>query len=138
MAGTTGLEPATSDVRGVQLSFLKQALMISRMHFLLEMGCRKSAGHIALASWSQGAQRSRRKVELPKVTSSRQGNQYMWEETDETERVPVEPDALFSLRFTDRPPEEQLVHFFFEADRGTMVATDMLKKLLGYYQLTRT
>jgi hypothetical protein len=121
----------------MQLGFLKHALMISRMHFLLEMACRKSARRIELASWSQGGELARRKVELPKVTSARKGNQYVWEEQDETERVPVEPDALFSLRFTDRRPEEQLAHFFFEADRGTMVASDMLKKLRGYYHLIK-
>jgi hypothetical protein len=117
---------ASAATRGqhMQLGFLKHALMISRMHFLLEMGCRKSAGRIELASWSQGAPLARRKVELPKVTSTRQGNRY-------------EPDALFSLRFSDRPAEEQLVHFFFEADRGTMVASDMLKKLRGYYHLIK-
>jgi len=130
---------ASAATRGqhMQLGFLKHALMISRMHFLLEMACRKSAGGIELASWSQGAQLSRRKVELHKVVSVRHGNRYVWEETDETERVPVEPDALFSLRFTDRPAEEQLAHFFFEADRGTMVASDMLKKLRGYYHLIK-
>jgi hypothetical protein len=129
---------ASAATRGqhMQLGFLKHALMISRMHFLLEMGCRKSAGRIELATWSQGAELARRKVELPKVASARHGNQYVWEERDETERVPVEPDALFSLRFTDRP-EEQLAHFFFEADRGTMVASDMLKKLRGYYHLIK-
>jgi hypothetical protein len=51
--------------------------------------------------------------------------------------VPVEPDALFTLRYTQRPADQQLVHFCYEADRGTMVATDMLKKMRGYYHFIK-
>jgi hypothetical protein len=51
--------------------------------------------------------------------------------------LPVEPDALLTLRFLDRPEEFQLAHFFYEADRGTMNSTDMLKKLRAYYHLVK-
>jgi len=78
-----------------------------------------------------------RKVEVPKVKSSRGGTGYFWEEATETERLPVEPDGMFTLRLTDRPAGGQLVHFFYEADRGTMVMTDMLKKFRGYYHLIK-
>ena len=53
------------------------------------------------------------------------------------ERLPVEPDALFTLRFTDRRLENQLAHFFYEADRGSMVVTDMLKKFRAYYYFVK-
>jgi hypothetical protein len=50
-----------------------------------------------------------------RVLIGRRGNEYFWEEADETERLPVEPDAMFTLRFTDRPADCQLAHFFYEA-----------------------
>jgi hypothetical protein len=74
---------------------------------------------------------------VPKVRSTKQGGQLFWQEIDEIERVPVEPDALFTLRFKDRPEDRQLVHFFYEADRGTMVMTDMLRKMRAYYHFVK-
>ena len=71
------------------------------------------------------------------MKSSREGNQYFWEESGETEKLPVEPDAMFTLGFVDRPPESQLAHFFYEADRGTMNTTDMLKKVRAYYHFIK-
>jgi hypothetical protein len=121
----------------MQLGFLKHSLMLSRMHFALEMACRRSGERIQLAAWSQGSQLAGYKVEVPKVKSSRGGNEYFWEEADETERLPVEPDALFTLRLADRPADRQLAHFFYEADRGSMVMTDMLKKFRGYYHFVK-
>jgi hypothetical protein len=121
----------------MQLGFLSHSLMISRMHFMVEMACRSSQGRIRLEAWSQGGQLAGRKVEVPKVKSSRGDNGYFWEEAGETERLPVEPDAMFTLRFADRPADDQISHFFFEADRGTMVMTDMLKKLRSYYHFIK-
>ncbi len=42
-------------------------------------------------------------MSLPKIKSSREGNQIFWQESQETERLAVEPDAMFSLRFSGRP-----------------------------------
>src|ERR1019366_8444333 len=84
----------------MQLGFLNHGLMISRMHFMVEMACRKSGGIVALETWCQGGQIAGHKAEVPKVRSSRHGGELFWQEVDETERVPVEPDALFTLRFT--------------------------------------
>jgi hypothetical protein len=126
-------------IRGqhMQLGFLNHGLMISRMHFMVEMACRKSGGVVALEAWCQGGQIAGHKAEVPKVRSTRQGAQVFWQEIDETERVPVEPDALFTLRFKDRAEERQLAHFFYEADRGTMVMTDMLRKMRAYYHFVK-
>ncbi len=121
----------------MQLGFLKHSLMLSRLHFVLEMACRTSVGKTKLEAWCQGGQLAGNKVEVPKVKSSRTGGEYFWEESGQTERLPVEPDALFTLRFGDRGPEEQLAHFFYEADRGSMVATDMLKKFRAYYHFIK-
>jgi hypothetical protein len=65
------------------------------------------------------------------------GGDSFWQEVDETERLPIEPDALFTLRFSGRPEGQQLTHFCYEADRGSMVMTDMLKKFRGYYHFIK-
>ena len=121
----------------MQLGFLQHSLMVSRLHFCLELSANKSGGKVTLERWEQGAQLAGRKVEVPKVKSSRNGNEYFWEEAGSTERLPVEPDALFTLKFADRSPEPQLAHFFYEADRGTMTTTDMLKKLRAYHHFIK-
>ncbi len=131
---------ADAAVRGqhMQLGFLQHSLMISRMHFMLEMACRRSSGSVKLDAWSQGGPLAGHKVQVPKIKSSRHGNDYFWQESDETERLPVEPDALFTLSFaaSKECPARQ-AHFFYEADRGTMNTTDMLKKLRAYYHFVK-
>jgi len=121
----------------MQLGFLNHSLMISRMHFMVEMACKKSGGAILLKAWRQGGQVAGHKVDIPKVRATKQGGELFWQEVDETERLPVEPDALFTLRFKDRPEGHELVHFCYEADRGSMVITDMLKKFRGYYHFIK-
>lgn len=121
----------------MQLGFLNHSLMLSRMHFMLEMACRNSGGEVVLESWRQGGPLAGHKVEVPKVVCSRSDAGYFWEQAGETERLPVEPDALFTLRFPERKPEDQLAHFFYEADRGSMTMTDMLKKFRGYFYFVK-
>ncbi len=132
---------ATAATRGqhMQLGFLKHALMISRFHFMLEMACRNSGGEIELHRWSQGSELTGHKVELPKVSAVRKegSNSYIWVQHDEKILLPVEPDALFTLRFPSRPPEQHLFHFLYEADRGTMVTSDMLKKMRAYWHFIK-
>src|SRR5713226_1367917 len=71
---------ATAATRGqhMKLGFLNHSLMISRMHFMIEMACRKSGGAIELQAWSQGSQIAGHKVEVPRVKSSHHGNEYLW------------------------------------------------------------
>ena len=101
------------------------------------MACKKSGVVVALEAWCQGGQIAGNKVDVPKVKVSRQSGEFFWQEVDETERLPVEPDALFTLRFADRAEGQQLTHFCYEADRGSMVMTDMLKKFRGYYHFIK-
>lgn len=120
----------------MKLGFLQHSLMISRFHFMLEMTDRGSGGSVQLAAWRQGAELRGHKVEVPEITSRRvEGtNEYVWEEHDRRKyRLPVEPDALFSLRFEDG----RVSHFCYEADRGTMPMADMLKKLRAYHQFIK-
>jgi hypothetical protein len=128
-------------VRGqhMKLGFLQHALMISRMHFMLETSCRNS-NQVELAAFRQGAELRGHKVDVPEMHSRRLAgtNGYFWEEHDvKTQRLPVEPDALFSLRITDRSKDVRFAHFCYEADRGTMPQADMLKKFRAYYHFIK-
>lgn len=54
--------------------------------------------------------------------------------------VPVRPDALFTLHHRGRPEGKNKVHFFLEADRGTMSHKRMEQKIrayLAYHQQQR-
>ena len=121
----------------MQLGFLQHSLMVSRMHFMLDLACQGSQGRLELVAWGQGAQLAGHKVRVPIGKSSRQGDDYLWWETDEVELLPVEPDGVFSLRFRGRPQDQELSHFFYEADRGTMNTTSMVKKLRAYYHFVK-
>jgi len=118
----------------MKLGFLQHSLMISRLHFMLEMLSRKTDGRVQLADWRQGSI-LRSSVSVPRLTPTRTvGNQYRWHEADDTQRLPVEPDAFFTLRLG---ATENVAHFFYEADRGTMPSTDMLRKLRAYYHFIK-
>ena len=120
-----------------QLGFQNHGLMISRMLFMVEMACKRSGGAVSLEAWCQGGQVAGHKADVPKVRSSKVGGEFFWQEVDENERLPVEPDALFTLRFADRAEGHHLTHYCYEADRGSMVMTDMLKKFRGYYHFIK-
>jgi hypothetical protein len=120
----------------MKLGFLQHSLMISRMHFMLEMTARDSASGMELAAWRQGAELRGHKAEVPELKSRRVegSNEYVWEEHDRrTQKLPVEPDALLSLRFQDGRQS----HFCYEADRGSMPMADMLKKLRAYHHFIK-
>jgi hypothetical protein len=121
----------------MKLGFLHHSLVISRMHFMLEMAAR--GGQFELQQWRQGAELRGNKVNVPEIWSRRQegSNDYVWEELQKTVRLPVEPDALFTLRFPDRTADQQLFHFCYEADRGSMPVADMLKKFRAYYHFIK-
>lgn len=118
----------------MKLGFLQHSLMISRMHFMLEMAARGSGGKVHLIDWRQGSA-LKSHVLVPRIKSVRdQGNTYRWHEADHSERLPVEPDALFTLRFGD---DDKIAHFCYEADRGTMTPSDMLRKFRAYYHFIK-
>jgi hypothetical protein len=130
---------AVANGQHMKLGFLKHSLAISRLHFMLEMASRNSQGRVEHVAWQQGAQLRGGKVEVPEIRARRLegSNEYVWGEEDKTTRLPVEPDALFSLRVPSRPATEQLVHFCYKADRGTMPLVDMLKKLRAYHHFIK-
>jgi len=129
---------AGAAIRGqhMKLGFLRHSLMISRMHFMLEMSARNVDSHVNLTDWRQGAELRGHKVEVPEIVSRRiaRTNEYSWDEHDyRTFRLPVEPDAMFSLQF----PDNRTSHFCYEADRGSMPMADMLKKFRAYYHFIK-
>ena len=120
----------------MKLGFAQHSLMVSRLHFMLEMASRRLPSQLELVSWQQGSCLRGHKVEVRQIHSRRLAgsNDYVWEEHDsKLERLPVEPDALFSLSFADG----RLAHFCYEADRGTMPAADLLKKLRAYHHFIK-
>jgi hypothetical protein len=114
----------------MKLGFLKHSLMISRLHFMLEMASRQSVGDAEFVDWRQGAELRGNKVDVPELVARRvEGtNEYIWEERGDFIRLPVEPDALFTLGFAGG----RLAHFCYEADRGSMPLADMMKKFRAY------
>lgn len=118
----------------MQLGFLQHSLMISRLHFMLEQAAKQSDGRVSLELWQQGGQIAKRKVKLPKMRAGAGKGETAWKETGDTETVPLEPDALFTLRLHKH---NALAHFLYEADRGTMTISDMLRKLRAYYYLIK-
>jgi hypothetical protein len=97
---------------------------------MVEMVCEKSGGAVAIEAWRPGGQTAGHKADVPKVRSSRHGGELFWQEVDKTDRVPVEPDALFTLRFKDRPEEwlvldpiwalpDQSMHALGDAENST-------------------
>src|SRR5579863_6944088 len=66
----------------MKLGFVQHSLMISSLHFMLEMSSRNSRGKVALALWQQGAELRGNKVDVPEIRSRRvEGtNKYVWEE----------------------------------------------------------
>lgn len=117
-----------------RLLFLQHELMISRFHALLELACRQSEGRVELVTFIQGAALNSY-VEVPalRFEPGQRPGTGEWVEDDGTERLPHRPDGFATLRYTDRPAEKQLAHFFYEADRKTMKSTDMKMKLRAHF-----
>lgn len=123
--------------------FLRHQLMISRMRFMLEMACFGSAGQVDLSMFRPDLTAYR--VTAPAIAAKRQEDgRYEWAETDKEEKLPIKPDAIFSITRHSPPgadgggtsPPRQ-IHFAYEADRGTMPIGDMLKKLRAYHFLIK-
>jgi hypothetical protein len=113
------INDAPDDSAGRML-FLKHELMISRFHFMLELGCKNSEGHVELANWKQG----------PQLHSSVTDH-----ETGEV--LPHRPDAFFTLRFPTEPEGQNTSHFLYEADRNRTSLPKMLVKLKAHFEFVR-
>jgi hypothetical protein len=104
---------------------------------MVEMASRGTNGVITLEAWRQGGQVAGHKVTAPRIQCSKQSGESFWRESEEVERIPVEPDAVFTIRIGGPPEDTRKLHFCYEADRGSMTTTDMLKKFRGYFHFVK-
>jgi len=109
----------SADAAGRTL-FLQHEIMISRFHFMVEMGCKQSEGQIQLAAWRQG----------PELHSS-------VTDLDTGEVLPHRPDAFFSLHFPNEQEGQNRSNFFYEADRRTTSIPKMVKKFKAHLEFIR-
>jgi hypothetical protein len=106
--------------------YLEHALLVSDVMVAIELACRKRGG-VKLLYEDQLALHSERQPFQWRVKI-----QNGW-------KLGVIPDRVFALEYPDASGQNQRVHFFFEADRGTMPVTrrtlsqtSFARKLLAY------
>ena len=112
--------------RGVGRIFLEHALLVSDVMVSLELACRKRDG-IRLLYEDQLALHSEREP-------------FQWRvKVQGGVRLGVIPDRVFALEYKDQNGQPERVHFFLEADRGTMpvvrsglTQTSFYRKLIAY------
>jgi DNA-binding Lrp family transcriptional regulator len=112
--------------RGVGRIFLEHALLVSDVMVSLELACRQHDGVRLLYEDELG------------LHSERQP--FQWRvKTQGSIRLGVIPDRVFALEYADQNGQPERVHFFLEADRGTMpvvrsglTQTSFYRKLIAY------
>ncbi len=111
---------SVGDESGGRRLFLEHELMISRFHYMLELGCKKSDSQMELAAWRQGS------VLHNTVVDTQTG-----------EVRPHRPDAFFTLRFPNEEEGQNRSSFFYEADRKTTSIPKMMDKLRAHFEFIR-
>lgn len=96
--------------------FLKHEKMIVDIHVALTLASR--SGLVRLAGWQEG-----RKLYDTVTATDRQ----------ETDRLPIRPDAFFTLEDSRRPEGANRAHFALEADRSTTSHTRFQEKFRAYW-----
>lgn len=97
----------------VAFPYLAHAMMISRFRSVLSLALKKHADEPKLTRWVQG-------YELKDLLSAR------------GEKTELVPDAFFSVEH-----KGDMLHFFLEADRGTMTRERVLDKMKTYWRWWR-
>lgn len=107
--------------------FLEHAILVSDVMVAIEMACRKN-GSVRLLYEDQLTPQSERHLLQWQVKVQEHGA-----------TLGVVPDRVFALEYTDQSSQLQRVHFFLEADRGTMPVvrsglkqSSFYRKLLAY------
>jgi hypothetical protein len=106
--------------------YLEHALLVSDVMLAIEMSCRKNSGIRLLYEDD---------LALPM-----EHQPFGWRVTIQNGlKLGVVPDRVFALEFPDASGQTQRVHFFLEADKGTMPVmrrtlsqTSFFRKLLAY------
>jgi hypothetical protein len=96
--------------------FIKHAAMIADIHAALMLATANTS--ISLIAWKEGQEL------YDSVTV---------QEKHERRKLPVRPDAFFTLRDTDRLPEKDTLSFFLEADRSTTTHARFMEKVTAYW-----
>lgn len=112
--------------RAIGRIYLEHALLVSDVMVALELACRKR-GDVRLLYEDQLSFDGERKL-------------FRWRvKVQGGIKLGVIPDRVFALEYLDQHGESQRVHFFLEADRGTMPVkrrnlsqTSFYRKLLAY------
>jgi hypothetical protein len=117
-AGIAGTDVLRARLRAHELKplFLAHEMMIVDLHVMLTLATRDEA--IQLLSWEEGREL------FDSVTVSEMGL---------VEKIPIRPDAFFTLEDSRRPPGANQSHFFLEADRSTATHTRFKEKMAGYW-----
>ena len=116
--------------RAVGRLFLEHALLISDVLVSLEVACRNS-DRVRFIPRDQ--------IRLPDPMNQRR-DPFRWSVTlKNRQKLSLIPDAVFALEVDGKPPNKNRIHFFLEADRGTMPIrrehlsqTSFFRKLLAY------
>jgi hypothetical protein len=116
--GTASPELVTERLRTHELKelFLKHEMMIVDIHVLLALAGRE--GVLKLVAWQEGREL------FDSVTVA---------DYDGLNKLPVRPDAFFTLEDSRRPPGANRAHFFLEADRSTATQTRFKDKIRAYW-----
>ncbi len=119
--------PWSGKGRGIGQMFLEHAILITDVMVSIELACRKH-DRVRLLYEDH--------LEHP---SKRSQLQWQVRVQDRGATLSVVPDRVFALEHKDQTGQLQRVHFFLEADRGTMPIvrsglnqTSFLRKLLAY------
>ena len=107
--------------RSLGAPFLEHTLMISRFQAALRAAARDT-DDVVLERWlPDGA------VRAAVMVRGESG----------TERIPIAPDAFFTLKLANEPDGQNRLHFALEADRGSMTTARFLTKARGYWHAWR-
>ena len=96
--------------------FLRHEMMIVDIHVILTLASRSS--ELCLVAWQEG-----RGLHDTVNVSERAG----------LRRLPVRPDAFFTIADSRRPEGANRAHFFLEADRSTATQTRFTNKIRAYW-----
>ena len=96
--------------------FLKHEMMIVDLHVILTVAGKENV--LKLVGWRQGREL------YDSVTVADQTG---------TNKLPVRPDAFFTVEDTRRPAGANRAHFFLEADRSTATQTRFKEKIHAYW-----
>ena len=96
--------------------FIKHQLMVVDLHAILALATRDSP--VKLIAWH----------EVRNLQDS-----VTFSEDNRRHKLPVRPDAFFTLQDDRRPEDQNRAHFFLEADRSTTSHRRFQKKLKAYW-----